>query len=272
MNITQEHRKKTSRSLCILTAMVTTLGALFFSFAGCDAVPAPAVGPATTDPADTTDNSTNSGTQSNSSGHGTVSNSANSSTGPASDAPGRQSGDHGGAGSDDGDIDTEPSNPWGDNVTLVAFSAYGTAELEGDLSDGAPLADLSWADDSNVACFTGPQFPFFKGNQVFYALESPQPAGSIVTITVTPDPDVEVSVYGYTASATSYPLPPMKYSTTCEASLGSTLTGPNPGVAESIEFHNPTGNEYNIFFAVSGDAYTGTAGHYEVIVELIDAY
>ncbi len=169
-------------------------------------------------------------------------------------------------------MDPEPVNPWGDDVTLVTFTADGIAELEGDLADGAPLADLSWADDSNVACFTWAQFPFFKGNQVFYALESPQPSGSIVKITVIPDSSVEVSLYGYTASATSHPLPPMRYNTVCEASLGSTLTGPNPGVAESIEFHNPTGNEYNIFFAVSGDAYTGTAGHYEVIVELIDAY
>jgi hypothetical protein len=177
--------------------------------------------------------------------------------------------------SDPTDLD-EPvaSNPWADNVTLIMLDAAGAAQLDGDLANGAPVSDLSWAWTSNVACFTPAQGEFFEGNQVFYALAVRQPAGSILTITVTPDEDVEVSLYGYqTGTAGGYPVPPdVSRVNPCESSQASTISGPDPGEPESIEFHNPTSNEYNTFFAVCGDAVTGFAGGYTISVELIDAY
>jgi hypothetical protein len=56
----------------------------------------------------------------------------------------------------------------------------------------------------------------------------------------------------------------------CEAShTGSLSHTPNPGEAESILFQNPTGNSYNVLFAVAGDAETGTSGGYQVVAHLV---
>lgn len=51
-----------------------------------------------------------------------------------------------------------------------------------------------------------------------------------------------------------------------EASLK--YSGTNPERSKSIQFQNPTPNEYNVFFAVSGDKASGTAGKFKVDLKL----
>lgn len=164
-----------------------------------------------------------------------------------------------------------PVNPWGDDVLLVDLDEDGVAEFEGDLSDGEPLNDLSWAHNVNVACWTALLDEYFVGNHVFYALRGVQPGHSILYIEVTPDSDVDVSLYAYTQATTEYPVPPDVSRANCEADHAP-YSGPNPGETEDVEFHNPTNNSYNIFFAVAGGRTSDTSGSFRVKVRLISAY
>jgi hypothetical protein len=159
-------------------------------------------------------------------------------------------------------------NDWPDRLNLISLTD-GEAQASGELADGE-CVNLDFAEEA--FCFPGTQNQHFQGNHVFFALDTPQPTNSVLTITVVPDPDVEVSLYGWQAAPNDYTVPPMVNTTICEASY--TQNGiehrPNPGVAETIRFYNPSSNpnQYGIFFAVAGDRDTGTAGQFNVIVSL----
>jgi hypothetical protein len=170
----------------------------------------------------------------------------------------------------DSNDSAEPANPWGENVTLVTLEADGVTEFAGNLSAGEPLDDLWWASNSSVACFPYNYSEFFDGSHVFFALESPQPAHSILRITVEPEDGVDVSLYGYQVSTNYYPVPPDVGSAICEYGAASTIEGPNPGEAESIELHATT-NSYNVLFAVVG-AEGARSGDFKITIELSDAY
>lgn len=162
-------------------------------------------------------------------------------------------------------IEFTPWSLWGYDVNLVSIAGYGSAVLTGELSDGAIVHDMSWASDS-AYCFTAPMASDFSGNQVFYALEIPQPRNSEVTITVTPDPGVDVSLYGYQIGMTDFSKPPDVDSVVqCEESHDA-----GPGGIEAIAdpYHfRATTNEYNIFFAVVGDGITSGGFTVEVNID-----
>ncbi len=155
---------------------------------------------------------------------------------------------------------------WPTTVELIAIDEEGTGSSSGDLSQGE-CKNLSFADDSSVACFPSIHFDHFEGNHVQYALAEPLPPNSEVTVTVTPDGDNEINVYGFQTGTTSFPVPPNVPSVpVCEASYDP--GDPNPGEPESIYFANPTGNSYNISFVVAGDATTGDSGGYDISVQM----
>jgi hypothetical protein len=143
--------------------------------------------------------------------------------------------------------------PWPANVILVELDQNGEAFVSGNLASGAVVSDLTWADDSDVACWPSTQNTAFRGNQVFYALKNPMPAESILTIDATPVSGVDVNLYAMRMGKTSYVVPPYVPSVgSCEASYPPSSPAGNPGTMESVQIQNPTGNEYNIFFAASG--------------------
>ena len=178
--------------------------------------------------------------------------------------------DTGGADTGGGDASPPWVNPWPSGVHIVDVDADGSATLQGDLSDGAPLASLAFASEADIACFPGTQNDHFDGNHVLYALKWPMPAKSVVDISVVPDPGVEVSLYALQQGATSFVVPPDTASAvSCEASYAANLQHtPNPGVEESVQLQNPGGNEYQVVFAVAGDAATGASGGYTLHVKV----
>ncbi len=152
---------------------------------------------------------------------------------------------------------------WPSKVTTVPLNATGKARVTGNLSTGS-CTNLSFADDSDVACFPATRNTNFEGNHVFYALQGAMPPRSILDVTVTPDPGVEVNAYGYQAGTQTFYVPPKVTSVpVCEASYPAS-GAPNPGAVETLQFQNPTGNSYNIFVGVAGDATTGTTGGFAI--------
>lgn len=72
----------------------------------------------------------------------------------------------------------------------------GNGVLTGNLNQGAPMADLSWAWKSNVACFPETQKQKFTGNHVLYYTDLP--AYSEMEVTVVPkDRNANFSIYAY---------------------------------------------------------------------------
>ena len=159
---------------------------------------------------------------------------------------------------------------WPTSVAKVALPPEDSGlTFSGDLTDGA-CVDLTWAQNSQVACFPGTRFGHFEGNHVMYALDDPIPPNSLLTITAVPHDGVDVSLYGYQIGEHSHYVPPAVHGVvSCEASypLGIGVV-PNPDEPETIQFFNPSDtNRYNIFFAAAGP--TGvTTGGYDIVLDL----
>jgi hypothetical protein len=159
---------------------------------------------------------------------------------------------------------------WPSNVELIDLNADGEATASGDLGDGR-CVNLSWAENSSVACFPATRFEHFEGNHVQYALSEPLPPNSEVTITVTPRGNADVNLYGFQTGTNSFPVPPNVPSVpVCEASYPFAVGTPeNPGEAESIYFANPTdGNEYNISFVIASNG-SGDHDDAEYDIEIV---
>ncbi|PKL35446.1 MAG: hypothetical protein CVV44_21815 [Spirochaetae bacterium HGW-Spirochaetae-1] len=87
----------------------------------------------------------------------------------------------------------------------------------GDLKDGVPVNDLSWASKSSVACFPGTQNEKFRGNHIIYVTELP--AQSKMTITVIPqNVNDNMSIYAYTTAVGNKAMvPDLNSCVECEA-------------------------------------------------------
>ena len=154
---------------------------------------------------------------------------------------------------------------WPTSVKLVDV-VDGSATGSGNLSDGE-CTNLGFASRSSVACFPATEFNNFQGNHVRYALDEPLPPNSEMWIRVTPDAGVDVNLWGTQTGVTNFPVAPNINSVvSCEASYPP--GAPNPGEMEEIYFANPTGNDYNIAFAVAGNDLTGSSGGYTYEVEI----
>lgn len=131
-----------------------------------------------------------------------------------------------------------------------------------DLGDGAPLADLSWAADSSVACWVGTEDQNFNGSHVFFATE--QQANTLLTVAVSPEPGLDISIYVMHMDTNQFLVPPdfsAGYPLNCDAGVDQ-VHDSNPGEVEYVEavgYANPT----NIFIGVAG-VNGGSVGAFEV--------
>ena len=94
----------------------------------------------------------------------------------------------------------------------------GNGVLEGNLNQGKPMSDLSWAWSSNNACFPATQQKKFTGNHVLYYTDLP--AYSEMEVTVIPkDPNANFSLYAYQVGRVSESkiVPNLSSCTRCEA-------------------------------------------------------
>lgn len=95
----------------------------------------------------------------------------------------------------------------GQTVKEVEMVPNNTVEVEGDLSEGAVISDLSFAWNSSVACFPATQSQKFTGAHVFY--QSVIPKYSELEVTVIPtDPKANFSIYAYEVGIGNEDLPP----------------------------------------------------------------
>ena len=153
-------------------------------------------------------------------------------------------------------------------VHAIDAQANKTTEYRGNLSDGAPIEDLSWASTSSNACFPATQNSKFRGNHVLHGF-SIRPY-SEVTVTVIPDKkDANFSLYGYQIGATSYRVvPDLPSCVSCEADhkWDYPKRGKTQDHTRSI-FFNSTTNPYNIFIGVVGADAGTNQGAYTLKIE-----
>lgn len=77
----------------------------------------------------------------------------------------------------------------------------------GDLKEGVPIIDLSWASKSSMACFPGTQNSKFRGNHIIFVTE--QPTYTEMEITVIPDdPSQNLSLWAYQVAPNNNSYPP----------------------------------------------------------------
>jgi len=102
-------------------------------------------------------------------------------------------------------------------VTHIKSEKNKTITISGDLADGHTIEDLSWAWNSNVACFPETQKLKFSGNHVLYSTNLPE--YSQMTITIIPkNKNDDFSIYAYTISpSSSYIVPNLHSCVSCEA-------------------------------------------------------
>ena len=82
------------------------------------------------------------------------------------------------------------------NLHWITLSPEGVTSVEGNLSQGVDMTDLSWAWNSSVACFPGTQAAKFTGKHVLYALDLP--AYTELEIDLIPaDKTANFSLYAY---------------------------------------------------------------------------
>jgi hypothetical protein len=160
-----------------------------------------------------------------------------------------------------------PATGWPANVTPVSAAKGQTVAVTGRLESGAPMADLSWASNSSMACFPATQNDKFRGNHVFFSASLPP--RSEMYITVTPkDPTKDVSIYAYMVGTNNYSLAPnIASAVTCEAEYkwDRPKRGRTQDSTRTVRL-NATTNPYNVLIGVSGPA-GSTAGEFTLSIE-----
>lgn len=127
-------------------------------------------------------------------------------------------------------------------------------EWSSDLSEGA-IIDLTWADDSAIACWPGTEDVNFSGNHVFFDVD--QPDDSTLVISADPAHGVDVSLYviQFGQGDASHP-PNVFYCKKCEAAFDQEDDG-NPGETESLQILNTHASDVVIGVAGANGATSG---------------
>lgn len=155
-----------------------------------------------------------------------------------------------------------------ENVTIVKSESNKTVSVEGDLSTGKPIDDLSWAWSSSNACFVGTQSGKYNGNHVFFATVIP--TRSIMTIKVIPeDKNANFSLYAYSIGMNDfYIVPELPRCVTCEADYkwDRPWKGKTQDHTRWVEL-NAIGNPFNVVIGVTSPKGV-TAGKFRVEISV----
>jgi hypothetical protein len=117
--------------------------------------------------------------------------------------------------------------------------------FDGKLEDGK-VTDNAFATQSNVACFTGPNFEYFSGNQQFHVLT--QPASTNAVISVEPEGEVDLSVYVLQLGRVNLGQRPPDVSAAWRCTTGYSKKA---GKAEIVQLTGPK-SEMEVVIAVAG--------------------
>jgi len=128
-----------------------------------------------------------------------------------------------------------------------------TMAYEGNLADGTPLLDLSWAANSSMACWPSTQNAKFNGNHVYFLVQLP--AQSEMDIRLVPsDAKANMSLFAIQDAANNTALPPdILRCTTCEADhkWDYPKRGQTQDHTRSVHL-NSTTSDYRVVVGVSG--------------------
>ncbi|MEL6805935.1 MAG: hypothetical protein AAFO91_19400 [Bacteroidota bacterium] len=91
--------------------------------------------------------------------------------------------------------------------TFVELVPNQTVEVQGNLTDGNIMEDLSWAWNSSNACFPATQKHKFTGNHVLYTANLPRYSELEVTV-VPDDKSANFSIYAYEIGLTNESVVP----------------------------------------------------------------
>jgi len=158
---------------------------------------------------------------------------------------------------------------WPSNVTVINMDEKDSVIVQGDLSKGAVMKDLSWAWSSSNACFPGTQANKFKGNHVFFAVTMPPRCEMFISVTPT-DANGDLSIYAYRIGAADYNLVPALGSCiTCEVDHKWDGNWKNrvQTSERKVSFQNPGTENYNILIGVSAPAGV-TTGQFNLKVKV----
>lgn len=103
--------------------------------------------------------------------------------------------------------------------TWIDSKANNTVAISGNLNQGKALNDLSWAWDSQNACFVSTQKAKFTGNHVLYQTTLPPRAEIFISLTPENEND-NFSLYAYSGGGQQI-VPDLSYCTSCEADYKS---------------------------------------------------
>ncbi|HHH50234.1 MAG TPA: hypothetical protein ENK52_04570, partial [Saprospiraceae bacterium] len=101
------------------------------------------------------------------------------------------------------------------NVQAIPSKANATVSVEGNLSDGAKMQDLSWAWNSQNACFVATQIHKFTGNHVLFETELPRRAEMFITV-IPKNKNDNFSIYAYSKASRAI-VPDLARCVSCEA-------------------------------------------------------
>lgn len=140
----------------------------------------------------------------------------------------------------------------------------------GDLSEGTKIYDMSWADNSSVACFPGTQNSKFSGNHVLYVTEIPPHSKMKMTV-IPDDKNANMSIYAYQDGTTSKAYPPnLSSCVSCEAEhkWDYPKKGKTQDHTRTVEL-NAINNPYRVVIGVAG-ADELQKGTFELKIEVSD--
>lgn len=127
-----------------------------------------------------------------------------------------------------------------------------TLTYELNLDQGSPLADLSWAWNSQNACFVEPRAEFFTGNNVFFITEIPTYSTMVIRL-IPKDPKQNMSIYAYSGGHGALP-PQLSSCVSCEADFQQdrpSVNRPRPDHTRSVELRAVT-RPYPVTIGVVG--------------------
>lgn len=103
-------------------------------------------------------------------------------------------------------------------VRWIELNGEGITAVEGNLSEGVDMSDLSWAWNSAVACFPGTQAAKFTGKHVLYALDLPSYTELEIDL-IPADKNANFSLYAYEVGtvAPNNTVPNLSQCIRCEA-------------------------------------------------------
>lgn len=160
---------------------------------------------------------------------------------------------------------------WPSNVNVINMDEKDSVIVQGDLSKGSLMEDLSWAWSSSNACFPGTQANKFKGNHVFFAVTMPKQCEMFISVTPI-DANGDLSIYAYRIGASDYNLvPDLNSCITCEADhkWDGNWKGKVQTSERKVSFQNPGKEVYNILIGVSAPKGI-TTGQFNLKIRLVN--